>query len=163
MGHCDGRRVRGQRLWLDLHGRARATWGPFAVDAPQNDDWEAQIQHVPALFQSVDWPKLQPRDEWIQPSIPPSDERQINGRPAPPERAAWCLGERGEQAVLYLRGMTRKVTLSPDGLPPSYTIRRVNPRSGTWSDLGEGTAEGGFSFRPPDGQDWVVVLQRTGE
>jgi hypothetical protein len=136
--------------------------GPFAVDAPQNDDWEAQIQHVPALFHETAWWRLGPRNDLISSGVARSEERQIDGRPAPPARAYWCLAEPGEQYLAYVRGLVSEVDVSLDAPARIYAVRQFDPRSGTFQDLGALCARRKicrFTYRPPDERDWVVVLR----
>ncbi|MBN1640685.1 MAG: DUF4038 domain-containing protein [Anaerolineae bacterium] len=133
--------------------------GPFDVDAPRNDDWEAQVQHAPALFRSLDWWRLSPRNDLLRAAVARSDERQIAGRPAPPVRTYWCLAEPGKAYVLYVRGMETPVVLSLDAPPGRYALRQFDPRSGAWSDLGALAGRSAYAYRPPDAADWVVVLR----
>jgi hypothetical protein len=58
--------------------------GPFDVDGTQNDPWEAQIQHLPALFKSIAWWRLEPRNDLLRAGAERSEERTIEGQPAPP-------------------------------------------------------------------------------
>jgi hypothetical protein len=135
--------------------------GPFDVDAPQNDDWEAQIQHVPALFGETTWWRLEPRNDLICADVARSEEREIDGRPAPPTRTYWCLAEPGEQYVVYVRGLIADVDLSFDAPAMTYQDRLFDPRTGELRDLGVQRDISTFSYRPPDEQDWVVLLQRA--
>jgi hypothetical protein len=133
--------------------------GPFAVDAPQNDDWEAQIQHLPALFHETAWWRLEPRNDLLACATARSEERQIHGRPAPPVTTYWCLAEPGEQYVVYVRGLMTKVALSLDAQAGTYTVRQYDPRSGAFEDLGQHEGLSTFSYRPPDERDWVILLR----
>jgi hypothetical protein len=133
---------------------------PFAVDAPQNDDWEAQVQHVPALFQEVAWWRLEPGDDLLRCAVPRGTDREIAGLPAPPTTTYWCLAERGQQYVLYVRGLAAPVQLSLDVAPATYAVRQFDPRSGTYVHLGTARGISAYTYQPPDASDWVVVLQR---
>lgn len=137
--------------------------GPFDVDAPQNDGWEVQIQHVSALFRSIAWWRLQPRDDLVSADLARSEEREIYGRPAPPATTYWCLAEPGEQYVVYVRGVDAKVDLSLGAPAATYTVRQFDPRCGTFEDLGVRRGISALTYRPPDTQDWVVLLQRSRE
>jgi hypothetical protein len=149
-------------------GGARNT-GPFDVDAPQNDDWEAQIEHITAFFTSLDYPRLEPHNELLtagpERGGERGEDRKINGRPAPPLRTYWCLAEPGAQYVVYVRGMTAPLVLDLDGLDVPDAARRFNPRTGEWQDLAvepEGEPRSGlFVYEPPDEHDWVVVVGTT--
>jgi hypothetical protein len=133
--------------------------GPFAVDAPQNDDWEAQIQHAPALFRELAWWKLAPRNDLLRAPVARSEERQIDGQPAPPVTACWCLAEPGAQYVVYVRGLSVEVRLSLDAPPGTYAVRQFDPRTGDFADLGVGQEIDRLTYHPPDEQDWIVLLQ----
>jgi hypothetical protein len=136
--------------------------GPFDVDAPQNDDWEAQIQHVPALFHETAWWKLAPRNDLITATAAHSDERKVFGQPAPPTTVYWCLAEPGAQYVVYLRGLAAEATLSLDASAGTYAVRRFDPRAGTFKDLGLQQGITAWTVCPPDEQDWLFLLQRRG-
>jgi len=114
---------------------ARRNAGPFAVDAPQNDDWEAQIQRLPALFGATAWWRLQPRDDLVRCPVERGNDRTIDGLLAPPLSAYWCLAEPGEQYVLYVRGLTVSVQLSLDAAAATYVVRQFSPRSGEYEHL----------------------------
>jgi hypothetical protein len=136
--------------------------GPFDVDAPQDDAWEEQIQHLPALFRKTAWWRLEPRNDLLSCAITHSGERQIHGQPAPPTTAYWCLAEPGEQYVMYVRGLIEGVDLSLDALVERCTVHQYDPRSGVSKDLGPRENLSTFSYHPPDERDWVVLLQRSG-
>jgi len=133
--------------------------GPFGVDAPQNDDWEAQIEHVPALFERLAWWTLDPRNDLLSAAQPQTAERTLYGRPAPPERVYWCLAEQGAQYVVYARGITGEVCLDLDAPASNYVAWQYDPRTGAYQDLGEQRGITTFVYLPPDVQDWVVVLR----
>jgi hypothetical protein len=46
-----------------------------------------------------------------------------------------------------------------DAPAASYAVQQFDPRTGLWTDLGlrEGTSS--YTCRPPDAEDWVVVLR----
>ena len=80
----------------------------------------------------------------------------------PPEATFWMLADEGRQYVGYTRGISETVTLSLAGGEGACRGRRFNPRTGAYEDLG--THRGGtLAFTPPDGQDWVVVVDAAGE
>jgi hypothetical protein len=133
--------------------------GSFGVDAPQNDDWEAQIQHVPAFFERLAWWKLDPHNELLSAAEAPTEERTIHGRPAPPERAYWCLAEPGAQYVLYARGMASEVSLDLDAPAGDYAVWQYDPRTSICQALGVQQGITSFAYSPPDERDWVVVLE----
>jgi hypothetical protein len=139
--------------------------GPFAVDAPRNDDWEAQIQHLPALFRETDWWRLEPRNDLVRAGVGRSEERQVEGLAAPPLTTYWCLAEPGEQYVVYVRGLASELNLSLDAPGKTYGVRQFNPRDGTFRELcaqrtqRARSARTAFVYLPPDEQDWVVLLR----
>lgn len=134
--------------------------GPFAVDAAQNDDWEAQVQHVSALFRAIAWWRLGPRDDLVRCSVERGPERTLDGQPAPPHATYWCLAEPGEQYLLYVRGLAVPVELSLDAETATYAVRQFDPRDGTFQPLGTKVLSS-LTYLPPDESDWIVVLQRT--
>jgi hypothetical protein len=135
--------------------------GPFDVDAPRNDDWGAQVQHVPALFGETAWWRLAPRNDLLRVAAARSEERTIEGRPAPPERAYWCLAEPGVQYVVYVRGWDGDVRVDLDAPAGRYAVRLYDPRSGVFADLGVEAEISRFSWRPPNARDWVLLLQAS--
>jgi hypothetical protein len=42
----------------------------------------------------------------------------------------------------------------------SLSARQFDPRSGAWTPLPKPSAGDRYEYRPPDRQDWVVVLAR---
>jgi hypothetical protein len=69
--------------------------GPFDVDAPQNDDWEPQIQHVPTLFRETAWWRLELRNDFLGATVARSEERESDGRPASPTTTHNCSSSTG--------------------------------------------------------------------
>jgi hypothetical protein len=134
--------------------------GPFDVDAPRNDDWEAQIQHLPALFRETAWWRLAPRNDLLHAAVARGEERQIHGRPAPPTTTYWCLAEPGEQYVVYVRGLAAEVSLSLDAPAETYVARQFDPRTGAFEDLGVRRDATTCIAHPPDERDWIVLLQK---
>ena len=55
---------------------------PFDVDAPEDDDWEDQVQHVIGFFKDVIWWKLRSNDDLIVADVPRGEdgERVFDGR-----------------------------------------------------------------------------------
>ena len=135
--------------------------GPFGVDAPQNDDWEAQVQHARAFFEALPWWRLAPRNELVAAAEAQSEERTLLGQPAPPERAAWCLADPGASYVLYVRGTTGEVQLDLDAQAGDYHARQFDPRTGAYQELGAQQGIAAFVYHPPDERDWTVVLRRS--
>ncbi|MGC9350190.1 MAG: DUF4038 domain-containing protein [Anaerolineae bacterium] len=140
--------------------------GPFDVDAPQNDDWEAQIQHLASFFRSAAYWRLEPHNELLSADVersedrgdPRFEDRLINGRPAPPLCAYWCLAEPGSQYVVYVRGTTEPITLDLASVNAPLTAQQFNPRTGAWKDLAPHTPGEAFVYTPPDAEDWIVQL-----
>jgi hypothetical protein len=73
------------------------------------------------------------------------------------EPFAWCLAQPGKQYVLYARGLADSMELTLEG--GHYTARQFNPRTGEFTDLSKPNGAMPFHYRPPDQQDWVVLLQ----
>jgi hypothetical protein len=106
------------------------------------------------FFETLPWWNLEPHPEIItgESQALPVPE---NSRPL---AAALCLAQPGERYVIYLRqGGSASLQLNPGG----YAIRRFNPRSGEWKQLGRVTS-GPIWTTPavPDTENWVFVLER---
>jgi uncharacterized protein DUF4038/uncharacterized protein DUF5060 len=132
--------------------------GPFDVEAKKNDEFEAQMSYIERLFTSLEWWKLQPADKALTYSAPrDKDGRELN-QIAPPKLSYWCLSEAGRQYVLYVRGIERPIIIAVEG--DDYKVEEWNPRTGKYKNLPRRFGNDTFSYRPPDGQDWVVVLRK---
>jgi hypothetical protein len=118
--------------------------GTFDVDAPQNDEWEAEVQHVAKLFNNLEWWKLKPEDELLEGS-----------------GQYYLLAEPGQQYVAYVRNTTKPLSLDlGDGSSGTYQVRLYNPRSGGYRELSDSQQENIMTLTPPDRQDWVFVITR---
>lgn len=118
--------------------------GTFDVEAPQNDAWEAEVQHVAKLFNDLEWWKLQPEDELLKGS-----------------GDYYLLAEAGQQYVAYIRNTTKPLSLDlGETAKASYQVRLYNPRSGGYRELSDVQQENTFTLSPPDRQDWVFVITR---
>jgi hypothetical protein len=135
--------------------------GPFDVDAPKNDDWERQYVYVRKFFESLPWTTLIPADELLRsPATRQGDRRWKEGRGAqPPGLTYWALANPGELYVAYVRGTTEPVHLSLGARPRKFKVRRFDPRSGEFTDMGVTAVGDRYSFSAPDTQDWLVVLE----
>ncbi len=119
--------------------------GTFDVDAPKNDDWEAQVQHVAKLFNNLEWWKLEPKDDLLKGS-----------------GQHYLLAEPGQQYVAYIRKTTRPLSLDlGDGASVNYQVRLYNPRSGGYRELSDVKPDNNImTLEPPDRQDWIFVVTR---
>lgn len=134
--------------------------GPFRVDDPRNDDWEAQVQHVRACFADLAWWRLEPNDGLITASVPRGRDEMRLDVVAPPAIAYWALAEPGRQYVFYMRGYSGPYHLSlgePDN--ETYRIQLYNPRTGELSGLGLSPGKKLKLYSPPDLADWVLIVQ----
>jgi hypothetical protein len=136
--------------------------GPFDLLTAKNDPWEAQIGHVRRVFLPLAWWKLEPHDEWLSCSTLRGKEGQQFGRVVPPKTTYWCLAEPGRQYIVYARGLAEPLTLAVDTAAGPLTAVRFDPRSGERRILGTVASQDRFEFRPPDEQDWVVLLSAPG-
>lgn len=143
--------------------------GPFDLDAQQNDVWEAQIQHIRALFTSLDWTRLQPADDRIKMDEPRGkDTSEIHTKgskrertTAPPTLTYWLLADSGATYLAYVRGSTEKVTVRLGAKAKGrYEARLFNPRDGKYVDHGEHSIDDAFTFKALDKKDWVMKLRR---
>ncbi len=118
--------------------------GTFDVDAPQNDDWEAEVQHVAKLFNNLQWWKLKPEDDLLKGS-----------------GQYYLLAEPGQQYVAYVRKTTKPLSLNlGDAVSATYQVRLYNPRSGGYRELSDVQQDNTITLAPPDRQDWVFVITR---
>lgn len=132
--------------------------GPFNVEAGKNRPWEAQLGHLKTLFAGLGWWKLEPHDELLSCITPRGRDRSHLNRVAPPETTYRCLADPGRTYVLYVRGLSEPVKLALASPGEGFRTRQWNPRTGEFTSIQCEPDNGGFSYRPPDGQDWVVVV-----
>lgn len=120
--------------------------GPFDVDAPKNDDGEADLVRLREFFSSLEWWRLEVMDGLV---------RTDDGY-------AWCLAEIGHTYVIHSEA-TARLRFSPDGDPGvRYRLRRYDPRTGAWTDLADLTGPDMVEIALPDAQDWVLLAERRG-
>jgi hypothetical protein len=138
--------------------------GPFDVEAAKNDEWERQIGHFRALFEQVPWWKLIPADALVSSAQPRQDDRIDGGgrEVHPPAATYWAIADPGGTYLIYARGMTKPIMLDT-ACWRQLRVRLFNPRTGEFT--GAGSHDGGtpYTFQPPDGQDWVALLDAAGE
>lgn len=121
--------------------------GPFNPDDPRNDDWEEDVQHVRTLFTGVEWWSLQPADGLVTGS-----------------GTHYGLARTGQQYVAYVRNGSGPLSLSlGGGAAGAYAVRRFDPRTGASVTLPAYSGSGPVTLTPPDGQDWVFVVTRSGQ
>jgi hypothetical protein len=137
--------------------------GPFDLDAKKNDEWEAQLGHVRRVFLPTQWWKLKAQDGLLTCTAPRGEEGREFERIVPPATTYWCLAEPGKQYIVYARGLKTPVTVTLEGSAGSYSAMQFNPRSGERKDLGSVAGKDRYEYRPPDEQDWVVILNATGK
>lgn len=126
--------------WRDL--------GPFDVDAPKNDDAEADIGHLRKLFTSVNWWELEPANYLVN----------WGGGAG----YAYCLAKTGDTYVVYCEG-SQRLTLSLDledqRAASSCIVQRYDPRSGDYSQVPTEASADGLQLPMPDTQDWAFVVK----
>jgi len=138
--------------------------GPFDVEASRNDEWEAQIGHLRALFTQLPWWKLVPADELVRSQALRAGDRRIevDGKragTAPPERTYWAMAAPGEIYLAYVRGTREALDIDLGARSRLFRVRRFNPRTGEFAPLGREMVPGRYRFEAPDEQDWVVLLE----
>lgn len=117
--------------------------GPFDVDAPKNDDAEADLVNLRNFFTSFSWWKLNPRNSLV----------------AVPSGYGYCLADIGQTYVVFTEE-TASASLSLGGAAPStYSVRRYDPRSGSMTSLGDYSGSGPISLTSPDSQDWAYLIE----
>lgn len=121
--------------------------GTFNVNDPKNDDWEAQVQHIPKLFKTLDWWKFKPIDQ------------QIKG-----EGTHYLLANDDQQFIVYVRDTNKPLSLNlASDATVSYTLQLYNPRLGEFSDLPNFTGKNTIQLKPPTDEDWVFVLKKINQ
>jgi hypothetical protein len=143
------------------------TRGPFDVDAPKDDDWEREVQHIRAFFTAREWWKLEPQDALITAPVPRGADENVAGDRSgrPPRVAYWALAEPGKQYVAYVRGHRGACTLSLGDAPraAAYTVRRFDPRTGEYTPLPDHAGAGPIALQAPDDRDWVFEARAKSE
>ncbi len=112
------------------------------------------------FFTSLDWWKLKPANNLVKEYInyyffdfeyyKGSGERVTDGN-------AFCLADEGNTYIVYLpAGGNVELDIKEN----KYTIKRLNPRDGEFSKIGE--IEGATWKSPdvPDNEDWVFLLEK---
>jgi hypothetical protein len=141
--------------------------GPFNVDDPRNDIWERQYHIAQRFFNELEWWKLQPHDDWLNCPTARSSDREVRlGRAGskrtlrrPPKTTYWLLAEPGKQYVVYVRGLTKEVTVElnsdAEGLNRAVLF---NTRTGQSSSIEYTLSRNKLEWSPPDAGDWVFLL-----
>jgi len=137
--------------------------GPFDADAEKNDVWEAQLGHLRRVFLPLQWWRLTSHDELLTCQTPRGSNGKEYDRTVPPATTYWCLAEPGRQYIIYARGLSTPVTLRLESNAASLIAVQLDPRTGERKDLGAVTSQDRFEYRPPDAQDWVVVVTAVQE
>jgi hypothetical protein len=68
------------------------------------------------------------------------------------------LAEPGRAYLLYVRGLGEPVDVALGPANASLKARQWNPRTGEFSPIEFEPKAGRFSYRPPDSQDWLVLM-----
>ncbi len=131
--------------------------GPFDLNAAKNDPWEKQIGLIKQFFEALEWWKLQPHDELLRCATPRGKDRKELKMTAPPETTYWCLADPRRMYAVYVRGLNEPVKLTLADGSEVWRARQFDPRTGAWKDLKPGDGKT-FAYRPPDMQDWVVLV-----
>ncbi|MEZ5351403.1 MAG: DUF5060 domain-containing protein [Bryobacteraceae bacterium] len=139
--------------------------GPWNIDDPKNDAWEAQVSHMKNFFSKLEFWRLSSADDWIhspEPRLPDRTDHIEGAAPRqsvhPPARTWWALADPGRAYVVYVRGARQPITLEFHAHLRPYLAREFNPRSGEFRPI-EPPAGSTYVYRPPSDDDWVVLLQ----
>ncbi len=133
---------------------------------------EEDLGHIRTLFESLEWWKLEPRDDLLHADAPRGGDRTHRLDPGgrrgqlvlPPAVAYWALAEPGRQYVAYVRGLDGEATLTPANAEGGrYRLRQFDPRTGRFEDLGTRPGRMPIRYQPPDTRDWVVVAVADGD
>jgi Protein of unknown function (DUF4038)/Domain of unknown function (DUF5060) len=137
--------------------------GPFDLDAQKNDAWELQLGHLRRVFLPLPWWKLNPHDELLTCQTPRGRDGKEFNRTVPPAEAYWCLAQPGQQYIVYARGLNVPLTLAIEPSAEPLTAMQFDPRTGERKSLGTVAGPSQFEFRPPDPQDWILLLTAAGK
>ena len=122
--------------------------GHFDVDAPKNDEAEADLSRIRDFFTSLQWWKLEPADSLVAEN---SGDH------------CYCLSETGKIYVVYTEGTT-SATLNLVGAPPEdYSVRSFDPRSGAYTELPGHSGSGSVRLQVPSTDDWVFLIERKSQ
>ena len=134
-------------IW-DWNTRARFAASPLTLcDLPGAQ----AMQHFGGLFRSLAaWPRLAPHRDWVT---------EASGSQGTSEQDPFCAAAEGLLYVVYLPVGKGAVTVTHLG-GRAHRARWYNPRRGSWTliDAELPPAEAWTSPVPPDGGDWVLVL-----
>lgn len=133
--------------------------GPFDLTAAKNKPWEQQIGHVKRLFTGLKWWRLEPHDELVRCVTPRGKDTKELNHTAPPSITYGCLAEPGRQYAIYMRGIEQPITVTLTSPRDALRIRLFNPRTGESQDLGRLPNGDRWDYRPPDRQDWIILLE----
>jgi hypothetical protein len=133
--------------WGSTYFSGKRNPGLFEVDAPQNDDWEEDVQHIRQFFIELEWWKLEPDNELVTGS-----------------GTHYALAESGKQYVIYVRGGNGNLSLSLKGTKSTnYNVQLFDPRLGTYTAIADYIGTNSIILEPPDEQDWVFLLTESDE
>jgi hypothetical protein len=134
--------------------------GPFNVDAPKNDEWEAQIGHIRKFFESIEWWRFIPADELVRSEAARTGDRTAARPPdlRPPQTTYWAMAAPGEAYIVYVRGTRAPVELDMAARARVYSVRQFNPRTGVFTAMADTPVTNSYTFTPPDAGDWVALL-----
>jgi len=132
--------------------------GTFDLDTKKNDVWEAQLGHMRRVFLPLSWWKLQSHDELLSCEMPRGKEGKEFNQVVPPATTYWCLADVGRTYVVSYRGLTAPLHLNLEGSQGSLAVMQFNPRNGERKLLAKASGSEPYEIRPPDEQDWVILL-----
>ncbi len=118
--------------------------GPFTLETPHNDDGEADLITIKAFFQPLTWWTLEPQDDLIQ---------GTGGG------YRYLLADPGKTYVVYTAGTTTATITLAGSDATTYTVKRYDTRTGTYTDLPPQTGASTLTLTIPDTQDWVFLVQ----
>lgn len=123
--------------------------GPFDVDAAKNDPAEADLGHLKAFFEALEWWRLAPADALVSTDSP---------------GVAYCLAaDDARTYVVYASGAAHvKLDIGRrEAGAGKLTVRRYDPREGRFEDAPDADAKAPVEFTPPDRQDWVFLVREA--
>ena len=157
VGHRHGRRLRRDRLWHDVFRRQPRSRAVRSGCAERTTPGRRRSASCGGVFTGLEWWKLEPHDDLLKCSTARAGDGKQLERLAPPDSTYWALAQPGKQYVVYVRVSRWPVSIALENAG-ALRARQFDPRTGATIDLPRPAAAGAYSYRPPDRQDWVVVL-----
>jgi uncharacterized protein DUF4038/uncharacterized protein DUF5060/collagenase-like protein with putative collagen-binding domain len=119
--------------------------GQFDVADEANNVAIEDLTLLRNFFSSHQWWTLEPRNDLVSGA-----------------GYEYGLAAVGQTYLVYTTSTTATDLSLGEAPPATYSVRRFDPRTGEYADLGSHSGTGPVTLSSPDHQDWVYVVQNTG-